>query len=328
MRRLILVLALVLVACYGDENGITDPPEGLAVTFSAASIPADGFSTVALTARVDPKTRAADRSITFTTTAGTFVGAAAPGTSLVVTADVNGLAQAALRSSTTIETANVTVRAGTSVTRALAISFTPVNPTDVIRISAPHSPVPADGASITQVSADIAPSLPAGQRSVKFTTSIGVFTNNTAEITVTASSTNRAVADLRASSVPGTARITASVAGVTAETSLTFVPALPEALTLNVSALAMKPTEEITVTSTLTRTVGAVTAGRLITYTATDAAGSVVGLFRNVTVSGATGTATAVFFANGAAPGLVTIRATTPGIVGAVAGEVTVRINP
>src|SRR5688500_16324318 len=112
MRRILLLV--LLMGCF-RENTVVDPLS-ITVTASAPSVPADGFSTVEITAQIDPTTRAADRSITFTTTAGTFVGAAAPGTTLVVTADIDGVARATLRSSTTIETANVTVRAGTTVT--------------------------------------------------------------------------------------------------------------------------------------------------------------------------------------------------------------------
>ncbi len=329
MRHVLACLLLATIGCYEKSDSFVNPVGGLSVSASNTSIPADGFSTVRIIARIDDQTRVADRVVTFTTNVGTFVGAAATTPSTLSTnADGSGVAIADLRSSSNIETATVTVKVGTAtpLIQLITISFTAINPGNVLRLSTSASVVPADGVTLTQLIADISPAATGTQRNVAFRTTNGKFSNDTRDITVTASSTNRAVADLRSEDFVGTARITATAGGVTAETTVTFEPALPDFIVMDVSKAVMTAAEEITVTAALKRSPGTVTSGRIVTFQATNAAGASVGLFRNVNPSGPNGAATAVFSPAGAT-GLVTIRAATPGRQGTAAGEVTVRIN-
>jgi hypothetical protein len=323
MRSIAVVCGLALVfGCYKDEHhSPTDPVYAGAMTLSTSvsSIPADGFSRVTITATLKPDTASNKRAIAFTTTAGTFVGAASPGKTTTVTADFSGAATVELRSSTDVETALVTATDG-GVTHTVNIPFTPVTTADIVRISTSKSSVPADGASVIQVIADIAPGLQGTQRSVTFTTSVGKFVDGGGTtVTATAGVDNRAVVDLQAPDTPTIARVAASANGAKAETSVTCIAALPERVEVDVK-FSIAANEDATVTAKLSRTIGKVTKDRVVTWSAVDNDGKAIGVFHNVHVSAADETATTLFTPNGTAyRGPITIKASTPSASGGIA---------
>jgi adhesin/invasin len=99
----------------------------LSVTPSQPSIPADGQSTVVISAVLTDSNEVprGGRTIEFTTNAGTFATGATPApTRISATTDSNGRADVTLRSSTTRGIATVTAReTGTDVTGATAVGF-------------------------------------------------------------------------------------------------------------------------------------------------------------------------------------------------------------
>jgi hypothetical protein len=334
MRRLAIAICAVAVFanCYNKQHHLpTDPGfvGALVLNASAATLPADGFSRLKLTATVDPDVATANRSVTFKTTAGTFSGAAAPGKEIQVAADTRGIAEAEFVSSTSIETATITAT-DAGITKTVTISFVPVVPTDIVRLSLSDNQLPADGVIVMQVYADVAAALPSAARSVSFGTSAGKFVaSGSTTTTVVASASNRATADLQAPTTPAIARVTAMVNGVTAETLVSFVISLPDSVSVDTSSFAVKANDTVTITASLRRNNGGkVTSGQNVTFRAFDKGGQSVGVFRNVKPSDDSGAATATFSPDGnALRDVVTIRATTVSAAGtAITGEVQVRI--
>jgi hypothetical protein len=87
-------------ACSEDSRNPVDPDQVLALSASAAAIPADGVSLVTITAVIPSDAAPANRTIAFTTTAGSFAGTSPPGASIEVPADVDGRAVVFLQSGT------------------------------------------------------------------------------------------------------------------------------------------------------------------------------------------------------------------------------------
>jgi len=331
----VLIAALLSAGCYRESHHLpTDPGvlQALTLTSSPQSIAADGFSRTTITATIDPGSASDKRSITFTTTLGSFVGATqASPASLAVTASPDGVATVELRSVATVDTAVVTATVtGTGVTRSINIPFTSPSPASIITISLSRNDVPADGQTVIQVRADVAPSIPTGSRTVTFTASQPKFvaTSNQTD-TATADVTNRAVVNYQVPTTLTDVRLTASVANATAETTLHLVAALPDAIALEAPASAVKAGDDITVTARLQRTIGTPTAGRVVSFTAVDDAGHPVGGLRNVKLSDGTGVASAVFNPSGTSyRGLVTIRATTVSASGpTISSEIMLKVN-
>ncbi|HJW92616.1 MAG TPA: hypothetical protein VJ901_03275 [Thermoanaerobaculia bacterium] len=334
MRKLVLLTVALMLACHGSrERTVLGPDEVLLFTASAASIPASGFSSIQLTAKIDPLSAPTNRMITFRTTDGTLVGvgtSAENGKKLDVLADATGIATAQLQSSTSPGHVIVTAAVGTTVVRTISVDFTPPSAADIVRISVSNTAPPADGATILQVYADVAPALTGDQRNVTFTTIYGTFIGGTNHsVVVRADNRNRATADLQTPPDAVTTRLTAAVSGVLAETNLMFVPALPDLLRVDPATVEMKASTEIIVTATLSRNLGSVTAGRIITFTATDAQGQTIGGFRNIGLSTSEQKATAVYSPGSTTyRGLVTLRATTLSASGTIlSAETTVRIT-
>lgn len=266
----VLVLA-ALAACYDSP---TEPEtRGLQLTPATAEIPADGISRVTLTAEIDPAAAADRRTVVFTTTAGTLVGATEEdGRKLGVPADSTGRARVELQSERSVRTAVVTasVSAGTEVlaVQRAEIRFVAADPGTLVRISTSEASAPADGATAVRVFADIAAGLPEGQRTVTFTTTLGSFaqaaTTAPKTATVTADASQRATVDLLGPiDQVGQARVTATVAGTTVQTFVDFFRALPNTIVVDPSKSELKatPSDSMTVMVTLLRNVGSVTKG-------------------------------------------------------------------
>ena len=244
----IAVIALGLPACsnFHESRYLPTSPDwqnALQLTVDKPSIPADGFSTATLTARISPNASAANRTIEFTTTVGAFVGATGDGKMIESVVASDGVTSVQLRSSRTVETATVTatVKGNDEFTKQQTVTFDAVSAEDILRVFATTAPIPADGASITPITAEVAAGLPAGRREVTFTTSLGTFVADPAApvegdsarrtIAVEADGSNRAVAYLRSLNTElGQAVVTAKVdstPAVSANTSVQFVRAFP-----------------------------------------------------------------------------------------------------
>ncbi|HEY3571682.1 MAG TPA: hypothetical protein VGP73_27390, partial [Thermoanaerobaculia bacterium] len=166
---LLAALFLTVGGCYKESNySPTAPQTAGALTLSTAdgsrSIAADGLSRVTLVATIAAGADSDKRTVTFTTTSGTFVGAAGGGTSIDVSAGSDGRALAILQSSQKVETAVVSaaVKGTPSVAADIQIQFTAPDPNDVLRFVTAPASAPADGATVTLFTVAVSPAMTTG----------------------------------------------------------------------------------------------------------------------------------------------------------------------
>ncbi len=323
---LLLLLAGVLGAgCY-DRNALVEPSEILTLEASPTAIPADGFSTTQLIVQLNPR---ADRvlQVAFKATRGTL-------TSSQVSVDSAGRAVAVLQSDTrpgsVVVTADIKRGEVIEASRSINVTFDTVASGSVIRIFISNSTLPADGASQVQLRAELNQGVT--NRAVTFQTTSGSFSaqdENLRSTSVTAADDGVARALLHAPRALGSALVTATAGGFSATETMTFLPALPDALALRVSPLQLdaSDTSSASITATLSRTVGRVTVNTVVDFSAVeDATGGPFGTFVNVRRSNTDEQATAEFIAgSGASPGLATITARVPGT--ALSRQVKIQIN-
>lgn len=296
-----------------SNNTSCSPPSG-----TAACLPADGFSQLLITAQISPDS--VNRVISFSTSAGTFVGAAAPGNSITATVSSAGSATVALQSASQVGTAVVTAQVmGTPQAAAtLSIAFVAPGASSVIQsLSAPAS-APADGASSSLISVQLAPNLPAASRSVTLNTTAGSFASGAAlsMITVIADVNGRAIVPIYSPTTVSEAVITATAQQNTRQTVISFVPALPQTILVALSKSSVQNTlsDSVTIMATLLRSPGVVTANTVANFVVQDSEGAPIGLFTSILPSNAQGVATAVFTpGNGIHPGKATVIVTVPG---------------
>ncbi|HEY0511916.1 MAG TPA: invasin domain 3-containing protein [Thermoanaerobaculia bacterium] len=314
-----IVVLIALGGCYRKSDySPTAPLVNQVIVLSSPSgvttLTADGFSRLRLQARLPGDPAFAHRTVVFSTTAGTLDGGVA-GTGCTgcrnVAADGNGIAQIDLISSQQVGTAVVTASPvdAPGILASLTIGFVAGSPDDTLRFVAAPGQAPADGATLTTFTVALSPSLPPGSRQVTFQTTAGGFApGNVPSIQVNADAGGHASADLQSPRTITTARVSATVNGVTREVPVSFVRALPTLIT----AAADPPVApaaagtRIRVTATLLRDQGTVTDGTVVTFQAARADGSPVGVFTNVTTT-TNGTATADFLPGATTPGAVTI---------------------
>jgi hypothetical protein len=332
----ILLPAILLVAagsCYKDSNySPTAPRVAGALTLASAdgsqSISADGLSRLTLVATIAANADSDKRTITFTTSSGTLVGAAAGGGTTDVTAGSDGRALAILQSSQRVETAIVSavVKGSPNVSAQLEIRFTAPNPDDVLRFVVAPAAAPADGQTVTLFTVAVSAAMTTG--TVTFSSTAGTFPATPVPIGID----HRATAGLTSPKTPGAAAVIATLNapgsggnGFSRQTPFRFDPALPEVITVQVDNLQVAPGGKVRVTAHLTRSVGQVSANLVATFSARDASGNPVQGFQNVTVvqpgTTATDSVASADFVPAAivAPGPVTITVGTdpPSVTGA-----------
>jgi hypothetical protein len=308
------VRVTALDAAYEFEvpfNKVT-AEEVMDVSPSRTSIPADGFSTSTITTILKRIGTAPQRLIKFETSAGTLIASGqTSGRTVTITADGSGRAVVELQSDKTVGTARVRVTA-LEVPYELLISFTPSDPSQIITISTDPSSAPADGATPILVSATVAANLPAGRRTVLFRSTLGQFLPSAV---VEADGSNVARASL-VSTATGTARITATVDGVTAETTAQFGTAGPDRVVVAPDVVQLKSGGSTTIRVTLIRSNGGVSPRQDVTYSATTSGGAALGSFSRVTPA-ENGVSTATFNVDTTAYlGPVTIAASASGVTG------------
>ncbi|MFL6236054.1 MAG: hypothetical protein ACJ76N_23180 [Thermoanaerobaculia bacterium] len=320
----LLALLLAMGGCYKDSNYSPSAPQTagaltLATVDGSRSIVADGLSRVTLVAAIDPGADSDKRTVTFTTTSGSFVGAAGGGTTIDVNAGSDGRALAILQSSQKVETAVVSavVKGAASVAAQIQIQFTAPDPNDVLRFVTAPGAAPADGATVTLFTVAVSPAMSTG--TVTFSSSAGTFPSTPVPIGID----HTATAGLTSPKTIGAATVTATLnapgggTGFSRQTSIRFDPALPNVITVQVDNLQVLPGGKVRVTAHFTRSIGQVSANTVATFSARDANGNSVGGFENVTViqpgtSATDSTATADYLPGpSAAPGPVTITAGT-----------------
>ncbi|HSK77387.1 MAG TPA: hypothetical protein VLQ45_13120 [Thermoanaerobaculia bacterium] len=310
--------------------------EVLQLEVTPPSIPADGFSRATLVATVGADVPSDRRTVVFTASKGQLVNGSGTPSTLEVVAGRDNKARAELISSRSLETAIVeaSLKDVPGAIERATVRFDPLNPADVIQLSTSVTEAPADGATILQVTATVASGLAGTDRQVTFTTTRGTFPlsnpPNQQTIQATADASNRATVDLKAGTELDTAVIRATVAGVTAETRVRFVPALPDFIVLKPDSLTLKAdnTAKVHLVAELRRSLGHVTRGTVVQFSAVIAGTTtpVDLIYRNVTPSDANDEASADVFAPASAPKTtVTLLATVPG--GAV-GRANIQIVP
>jgi hypothetical protein len=335
-----LMIGITTGSCYKESNySPTDPQVSGALTLASVdgtrSISADGLSRLTLVATIAANADADKRVITFTTSSGSFVGAAAgSGTTIDVTAGSDGRALAILQSSQTVGTAVVSavVKGAATVGAQIQIQLTAPDPNDVLRFVTAPASAPADGATVSLFTVAVSPSISTG--TVTFTSSSGAFPPTPVPI----GADHTATAGLTSPRTIGVATVSATLSsagggtGFSRQTSIRFDPALPNVITVQVDNLQVTPGGTVHVTAHFTRLVGQVSANLVATFSAVDANGNPVGGFQNVSVvqpgaSATDSTATADYLPGpSAAPGPVTIVVGTD--PASVTGSTTITVKP
>jgi hypothetical protein len=271
LGALLILASLPLAGC--DSLRITEAPTIDAVTSlsaAPATAPADGATLVVITAEVDTVASPTTAEVKFATTLGTFAGAGGVAVTAPVAAD--GRARVQLKAPGDTGTAIVTATAG-GRTRTLLVSFTPpVNGFTALTVSPPV--VPADGASVTTVTAQVDLTAVPSVKQVVFTTTLGTFGGG-ATVTVPADATGTARAQLRAPADSGTAIVTATAGGVTRALLVAFDLAPPTRLELTAEKLALPAgiANTVKLTATPLRTVGSPSPGTFVTFSADTVGG-------------------------------------------------------
>jgi hypothetical protein len=335
---LLVLVGVLFAGCKYNRDDFktpTDPGQQyLQATASASSLPADGISTVEVSARISAD--ATQRTIKFTASLGTLVGGSGSPSSLQVTADSNGVARAALKSSKDLGTSQVTVEVvnATIAAQTVQVAFVAPDPTSVVRfVSAPGN-VPADGTTATPIVLAVAAGLPSGDaRKVTLTTVLGSFSPAAvvSSLDVTPSPVdNTATVLLYSPQQVGISTLSAKVSEVQRTTVMSFDRAFPDAIRVDLDKLRVPNTADaagnLNVTAYLTRRTGKVSLDTRVIFEALANGVSVGRFVSQDDLSDADGKVTAVFSPAGVVtPGPVIMTVTVEGssAVGAAELEVT-----
>lgn len=223
----LLPLGLGITACnlfdpdkHKGPTAPEDAPLVLSTPGGANSLPADGFSTLEITAKISPDAVKSNRKISFTTTGGSFVGASSPVTNISIAPDATGTAKALLRSSTEIGSVILTAQvmdgntAKGSAARAQIDFVEPDSRPVTLSTVGGVTSLPADGLSKVEIEGRIAPEDANRGRKVNFTTTAGTLLASTSSgesIDVTPDGGGLATALLQSSTEVGTVLVTAQM---------------------------------------------------------------------------------------------------------------------
>jgi hypothetical protein len=124
-----------------------------------------------------------------------------------------------------------------------------------------------------------------------------------------------------APTAPVSARVRAAISGVSADTVVSFVTALPNTIFVSPAAAVMGPNADNRISVSLLRDIGVASGGQIVVYAAKDASGNPTGgVFSGVTlsstVSGSATVSSATYNHQGGPTGPVTIEVTVAGVTG------------
>lgn len=300
--------ALVTCTSGGVTQAITVeigdmPAATIKLSANPTKIPADGKSSSTITAIVADsggKPVANGTAVNFTTTLGTFNNGKQALTEVI--SNNAGTVDVSLMSGTTSGIATVTCTSN-GVTQAINVEIGNTQTPEVAGITLTANPtkIPADGTSSSLIKATLVDS--AGQAaingtSVTFTTTLGVFSNNTTTISATVSNGQGTVSvSLIAGKDSGIATIVCSSSGVS------------QSVTVQIGEGASDPVAGIILTAAPTKLPADGYSSSLITATLTNAAGLPVAAGTSVTFTTTLGT-----FSNKLST-ITTATASTSGIV-------------
>lgn len=292
-----LLCGLALGACHDPADyDLTEEQVQSIISLEvtgAASIPADGFTTTTLVARIYPS-NANNRTLLISTDRGTLVkggGKMADGT-LTINVGPDGSLEFDLKSSVESGDAVVVVTANGQplVSASKTVTFEPANPDDTVRFITVPANMPADNASQSTIEVQLNTNIPAASRQATFDTTLGSLIPASKPIAADANGVVRVT--LQSPPAVGSTRLTVTHGSVIRQTSVDFVRALPMSISAATTRLTVKSSvdESVEVTGMLSRTPGSVTSGSTVLFEAfrTDT-GAPIGAFRNITTSDATG---------------------------------------
>ena len=297
------ILLLVAVACHDSERYLPTSPDfqnALSVSPAEITLPADGFSTVAITATISPSADQANRIIEFITSEGSFVEqrAADKPKEAEKAVDASGNATVHLRSAGTAGSAEVTVRvkAKPELTKRIPVAFTAASASATMTLTAERTTASADDFTATVIIAQLSSSVPQSGRTIEFKTTQGKFLQGgTATATIVADQNGRARVDLVGPQTPATARVTATAFGITEELFIQFILALPDFILVKPAKLSVETgigdAATTAVTIELYRTNGKVSIGVIPSLRIVDptTGGELPFLIRNISPSTADG---------------------------------------
>lgn len=261
----ILPFIFLWAGCHNPDdfvlNSDESPNTDRFLTLSAAgdtTLPADGFSTVELVARVGDVSEGT-LSILFTTTAGTLrvgtrvridsVGTRVRTDSAVVRTDAGGEARIELVSEPRQATAQVRARVvdiEPAMEQELRIHFNAVADEEILVFVDPPDSAFAHGLALVPFTVRIAPELEGDERQVLFETTGGTFPfaadTNLGQI-VRADAEGLATAHLRTPEQVGEALVRATVLTFSQERQIRFVPAPTDSVLLFVEAPEVAPAD-------------------------------------------------------------------------------------
>lgn len=175
-----------------------------------------------------------------------------------------------------------------------------VAPDALITLTASAAAIPADGVSRTRLTAQIPAEASAANRTVTFRTNGGTLLGGTnGSLALTADVDGKAVAELVSPTRPGAAEVSAQVSTFARILTVVFTGALPDRISVDAGAFSLLPgvANTTTVTATLRRGQGIASENTTVQFRALTSGGSRLGEFRSVTLSNASGQATALFTA-------------------------------
>jgi|GEM_PF-2845958 len=321
------VPGLAVVRAHAGSTTLQDtmrfepaPADLVSLTLSADSVAADSVSLVMVRAVIPRGSTVTPRSVVFEATAGLF-----PGDSVRVTVPVDstGTATVLLRAPTAPGFALLRARAGNTVLQD-SVRFYRAPP-DLLSLTFSADSLQADGSSTVVVRAAVRTGTARTPRAITFETTSGAFGAGATPLTVTVpvDSAGVATALLRAPGEPGLALVRARAGNTGLESSIRFVRAYPESLTLSANSFRVGASagNSLTITAPLRRSVGRVSPGVTVVFTATAPDGTAVGWFAGQTVSDTSGAVVATY-TPGSTPyrGPVRIMAHTQGVGGSMIG--------
>jgi hypothetical protein len=282
------------------------PPPSKVFTVNpvAASTPADGVTTVMISAVVNKNLLITTQSVVFTADGGTFGNGTA---TVTLTADSTGRVAAYLKN-TVVGPVHVLLT-NNGVTQVVTVNFVTPNPATIFTLNPVSGTAPADGVSTIMISAVVNANLLIRPQTVAFAADGGTFGNGTENVTVSADPNGNVAAYLK-STVAAPVHVALTSNNVTQNVTVTFVQALPDTILLSAApTLTAGYANTLPISITLARPTGTVSAGLALSYNAMDSSGNTIGVFSNGTLSSATGTAS-VSFTTGNSPYMGTIYIT------------------
>jgi hypothetical protein len=289
----LLACGVLSAGCHDPSNyALTDEQVKSILTLEVvgpAAIPADGFTSTTLRARIHPE-NANNRTLFITTDRGTLVkgeGKLTDG-ALTVTAGPDGSVDFDLKSSNELGVATLVVTADKQplISASTTVSFEAANPDDTVRFIEVPAEMPADGASQATISVQVNTLIPAPSRQAVFESTLGTLLPSSKIAVADAAGIARIT--LQSPTTMGSSRISVTTESVLRQSAVEFVRALPMTISAATAPITVTATaaSAVEVTGQLGRTPGTVSTGTAVLFEAfrTDTGGP-IGTFRNTTSS-------------------------------------------